>query len=77
MQKKKVSPKRKARSKPKARVWISVKIGLPAKPGLYVTLVKALLENKSFVQKQRYTPISNPYISGWQYGGTTHWTLSK
>jgi hypothetical protein len=73
MQKKKVSPKRKARSKPKAGEWISVKTSLPKKAGMYQTLVRPYLEKESFVKKQRYEPISNPMISGWQWAITTHW----
>lgn len=53
--------------------WIPVKELLPNLEGVYWTLVKPLLEDESYEQRQKYTPQAHPAVSGWQYAPTTHW----
>lgn len=55
------------------REWIPVRERLPTEPGIYLTLVKPLLEDTPYEQEQRYTPQPHRAISGWQYAPTTHW----
>lgn len=55
------------------REWIPVRERLPDVDGMYETLIKPLLEDKSYAKVQQYTKQQHPAISGFQHMPVTHW----